>query len=48
MTLADVAKELGISPDAARDWDDGKAQAHPNKSRSPSAGFIIEGQELGN
>ena len=34
MTLADVAKEFGISPDVARDWEDGKAQPPAHVIRS--------------
>ncbi|WP_263587588.1 N-6 DNA methylase [Sphingopyxis sp. GC21] len=34
LTLADVAKEFGISPDVARDWEDGKAQPPAHVIRS--------------
>jgi hypothetical protein len=34
LTLADVAKEFGISPDIARDWEDGKAQPPAHVIRS--------------
>lgn len=34
LTLADVAKEFGISPDVARDWEDGKAQRPAHVIRS--------------
>ncbi len=34
MTLADVAKEFGVSPEVARDWEDGKAQPPAHVIRS--------------
>ena len=34
LTLADVAREFGISADVARDWDDGKAQPPAHVIRS--------------
>lgn len=34
LTLADVAKEFGISADVARDWDEGKAQPPAHVIRS--------------
>lgn len=34
LTLADVAKEFGVSPDVARDWEDGKVQPPAHIVRS--------------
>jgi hypothetical protein len=34
LTLAEVVKEFGVSPDVARDWEDGKAQAPAHVIRS--------------
>lgn len=34
MTLADVAKEFGVTPDVARDWEEGKAQPPAHVIRS--------------
>lgn len=34
MTLADVAKEFGVSTDIARDWEDGKAKPPAHVTRS--------------
>ena len=34
LTLADVAKEFGVSPDIARDWEDGKAKPPAHVIRS--------------